>query len=265
MDDKTLARMYALRADSRFLSLESSTQGALADIQQALKLYPQIKGGYEILGNCFDAEGKHQEALEAYSKAIESGDADRTLYSLRAGMYQQLGQFDKAIEDMTLNIKVSPPSKDYGYFSRAKLYQKVGKKDKALEDYAKTIEIQKKNDDIKGLAFTYKFRALYYVELGMPEKAIADLDSVLKLDKADNESYRLKGTQYEKLGNLEKALEAYSKAIELNPFYSKPSLEGRARVYKALGKDDLAILDNQRAKKIKEKPAVSPVYDFKKK
>jgi len=55
-----------------------------------------------------------------------------------------------------------------------------------------------------------------------------------------------KATEYSQAGNIDKAIEAYSKAIEINPNYSYAYCD-RGVMYQQLGKNDLAIDDYNKA------------------
>ena len=61
--------------------------------------------------------------------------------------------------------------------------------------------------------------------------------------------YRHAGITREKKGDLEKALQSYTKAVQLNPEYAN-----RARIYLALGEPENAAEDEETAARISRQP-----------
>ena len=59
----------------------------------------------------------------------------------------------------------------------------------------------------------------YYLTIGDAEKGLIYLERAEKLESNNPSIYFAEGTLYEKSGNKEKALEAYNKAIEIDPEY----------------------------------------------
>ena len=58
---------------------------------------------------------------------------------------------------------------------------------------------------------------MIYEKLGQPDKALADFSKAIELDPKLRDGLVNRGVVYEKLGQWDKALDHYSKAIELDP------------------------------------------------
>lgn len=81
-------------------------------------------------GNDLFKEGKFEEALDLYNKAIELNPLNYLVYSNRALVYVKLGNTQKAIEDCLLGIEIEPSFIKF-YIRLAFIYRET---DKALAD-----------------------------------------------------------------------------------------------------------------------------------
>jgi TonB family protein len=150
--------------------------------------------------------------------------------------------FDACSEAVRLDSKNAKAysCRGSGYFFYQKDY------DKAIADQTKAIELDPTN---RGF---YSRRAAAYEEKKLYDEALKDLEKSLEFSETD----RQKGYVFESMANvlylkndLEAALSRADQAIKLNPddhwnFYT------RAKIYKKLGKTDLAAADEQKAKEL---------------
>ncbi len=95
----------------------------------------------------------------------------------------------------------------------------------------------------------YNDRRYAYACWGKYEEALADCDSALALKPDLAPPYRHAGITREKKCDLEKALQSYTKAVQLNPEYAD-----RARIYLALGEPENAAEDEETAARISRQP-----------
>jgi tetratricopeptide (TPR) repeat protein len=108
------------------------------------------------------------------------------------------------------------------------------------------------------------------------EKAIAELDEILKLLPNDDDSfyneagkceisklgiYWRRGNSYSKLEQHEKALADYSKAISLDP-NSSGTFINRAKTYIALGENEKAVADLKKAIELEPASVAFFYYSF---
>lgn len=123
-------------------------------------------------GNEFYKEGALQDALEMYTKSIETDPSNYVVYSNRALIYQKLEQHSKAIEDCIKGIQIEPTFVKF-YIRLATIYSESDKK--AALDY---IE--------KGLAFEPENQILLNMKEELDVKSPFDsfdpstMDSLLK-------------------------------------------------------------------------------------
>lgn len=92
----------------------------------------------------------------------------------------------------------------------------------------------------------YDHRGEAYMTLGLYEKAIADFNSAIRLDKTHVRSYKSKGLAYAKMGFLQDALESFHQAIAVNPRDAE-LYNNRGIVYADLGLHHHALDDFNKA------------------
>lgn len=85
--------------------------------------------------------------------------------------------------------------------------------------------------------------------MGENEKALSDYKKAIELKPDFAYPYRHSGTVWKKRKNLEKALSFYTRAIELNPKYKEAYLD-RAEVYRSKGEIEKAVADEEIAAKL---------------
>ncbi|MFC1989463.1 tetratricopeptide repeat protein [Chloroflexota bacterium] len=99
----------------------------------------------------------------------------------------------------------------------------------------------------------YKIMLEYY------EQAMDDIARVIrKIERYphDAEAYYNRGNVYRGLGEWERAIEDYDKAIRLNPEYAEAYLF-RGEVYKEQGKKAVAIADFEKLISLTDEPSLS--------
>jgi tetratricopeptide (TPR) repeat protein len=96
--------------------------------------------------------------------------------------------------------------------------------------------------------------------LGQPDKALADYSRAIELDPKLGRAWNDRGAAYEQLGRPDKALADYSRAIELDPKYAR-AWANRGGVYKQLGQLEKAVTDFSKAIELAPNhPLVHEVY-----
>ena len=174
-------------------------------------------------------KGNYKEAIENFSKAIESHPDDAFLYNNR-GLATYYGakkakEYKKAISDYSKAIELKP---DYAvaYHNRGLAYFKrggwtnTGPFGKAISDFTKTIELKPDYLDAyynRGLSHTHFLH--YYNKpfaddtVGRFNKATVDFNKALELEPDYILAHAGLGNAYYRYGEWDKAAQYYNKAL----------------------------------------------------
>ena len=154
-------------------------------------------------------------------------------------MYDDLGQYEKAILDYNKAIEINPHDKE-AYVNRGANYSDLGQYEKAILDYNKALELDPEYAD------AYVNRGVAYFELKDFDKSLEDLSKAIKLDSTEKIYFNNRGELYHKLGRYDEALKDYDKSLALDPNY-KNAYFNRANTYNNLGQYDKALIDYNKA------------------
>ncbi len=217
--------------------------GQMIQTEQAcselLKTFPQSLVVINILGAALQVQGKLQEAVAIYDKAIQIKPDYVEAYSNRGGALKELGFLQEAVESCDKAIQLKP---DYAeaYSNRGNALQKLGQLETALESYDKAIRLKPELSD------THSNRGVALRDLGRVEEALESYDKVIQLNPEYAEAYSNQGVALQGLGRLEEAVQSYDKAIQLRPDFAE-AYANRGNVQKDLRQTDAAISSYQRA------------------
>lgn len=179
MDDVRISKKIAPKDMSAFTE-EGIVELRFANYDAALACFEKankIKENADSLiscGTCLLEQGKLDEAIKRYEKALEidpqkPGDASLGV------LYSIMGQTEKSIEHHSRNLSANKDDSQ-GYKDRAWAYNNAGEFRKAIDDCTKAIELNKE------FATAYSTRGTAYAGLGQKKKASRDFQKALELD-----------------------------------------------------------------------------------
>jgi tetratricopeptide (TPR) repeat protein len=157
----------------------------------------------------------HEEDIKSSNGLTRfSGDIQRAgAYNSRGLLYQELGDYDKAIADFSEAIPLV--WSNYGTYltNRGMVYRVKGDLDAAMADMNAAMEAW---DGPEATSWTLYQRSLVWQAKGDMDKALADLVQATVNEPEDHEAFYHLGSFLITRNEPEKATEAFSKAIELN-------------------------------------------------
>ena len=112
--------------------------------RELLKAYPQSPVTINILGATLQGQGKLQEAMANYNRAIQIRPNYANAYSNRGTALQELGKLEDALESCDRAIQIRPDFAD-AYSNRGAALQELGRLGEASENYRKAISITPQN------------------------------------------------------------------------------------------------------------------------
>ena len=135
----------------------------------------EIERGARIHGNPFGREPEiSRDLAQACIGQLDPDDA--AAYNNRGISYDNLGQYQRAIEDYDKSIQLDPDDAD-NYINRGSAYSQLGQHQNSINDYTKAIQIGGSND-----AVAYNNRSNRYLALGQSTLADADKTMACSLD-----------------------------------------------------------------------------------
>ena len=78
-----------------------------------IEIAPQYADAYCNRGNLYNESGEYKKAIEDYSAVIEIRPKDADAYNNRGVAYYQSGEFDKAAEDFQKALKLNPKNETF--------------------------------------------------------------------------------------------------------------------------------------------------------
>ena len=165
----------------------------------------------------------------------ETGDSLSVIYNLRGTAYSSKRDYDRAIQDFSEAIRLSP-NYAYIYVNRGSAYENKGEDDLTIQDDNEAIRLSPNS------ALAYNNRGYAYNRKGDYDHAIQDLDEAIRLKPNQTAHYYNRGNAYDNKGDYTHAVEDYTVAIHLNPNYALAYYD-RGNAYNQTGDYDLAIPD----------------------
>lgn len=172
------------------LAAPVAVAAGLDDVEQANRLY---------------SEGRYELAIEAYTRAIVSGELDPSalaiVYNNRGVAYNAIGDYDHAIADYQEALSLQPGDPTtlrnlrIALTRRAVAAANAGKYEEALADLGKAIELEPSHP------LAWLRRAEVYMELGQLDRARRDLEEA-----------RRRGADAQELASASRRLELLEEA-----------------------------------------------------
>lgn len=152
-----------------------------------------------------DEEGRYEDAIKAYLKALEREPENAATYNNMGVAYNNLNENERALEKYNRAIELTPEAMYYS--NRGYTYMRLNRLDKAMADCEKAIELD------PDYASAYDNRGDIYYLLQEYEKAIADFTKAIELNPKDKEFYLDRAKTYDAMGEKDLA-EADRKTAE---------------------------------------------------
>lgn len=219
-------------------------KGALADLTKAIVLNSEEHDYYIHRGNTKVKMRDLKGAIEDCSKAIELEPDDAALYAHRAGIYQMAGNNLKAISDLTKAIQLKPGYALY-YMHRAEIFSFLMEQNKTIQNINKALELEPYN--VKYITL----KGIYANRFGDKQTAETSFKKAIETNPKYYEPYAKLAEIYDVDGELDKAVENFTKAIENYDQESQKELasiyNSRGTVYGKMKAYDRAITDFDQA------------------
>lgn len=167
-------------------------------LNMSLELNPNDAAAYVELGNYYNDKGNYNKALEYYSKGIILNPKEYAGYGGRGNVYVELNEYAKAEKDYFQALALRSDS----FIVRnclGHLYSMSGEYSKSIKWYTEVISVYRKKDKWMG----YNDRGTVYNDMGEVDKALDDFNTALNLIPPEMKNYNLaKSIIYQNRGNV---------------------------------------------------------------
>lgn len=235
-------------------------QKAISDFSEAIRLKPDFATAYISRANSYKDIDDYESALRDYSRAIELDPANASYPYHRARLYMKQGEKLKALEDYSISIQLRelPNILDL----RADLYMDLKQYDKAIADFSRISELVPD----PGNAFAEMKRGHCYFRKKEYENALKDYMHCTAI-RPNDYAYVWCGHAYLRLKEYDKAIENYSTAIKSREIKSSKRraefYAHRANAYMLNANYDAALADCREAIRLKpDEPKYKQTLSF---
>lgn len=157
--------------------------GAIANFTRVLELKPDDAQAHGNRAAAYLATGQHRLASEDIEKMAALDAKNPLLDRLRGVLALRTGHYNEAIDAFTRALELAP-NHDMMLLSRAQAYTSNGELDKALADIDETLKVSKKPG-----AAPYMLRMKIFSKQNNDAGALAQIEPMLAAAPADTDAY----------------------------------------------------------------------------
>lgn len=164
------------------LAADGDAEGAIRELQAAIKLDPAEAKAYFNLGNIYADRNMPQKAIELYEKSIALKPVAAT-YANLGDIYTEQQMYDKAADAISKAIELNP-SDPIAQNSMGILQSRMARHDLAIKYFEKAIELSPQ------FASAHYNRAVELLGSGNREAALGELSILTRISPAQAEQLR---------------------------------------------------------------------------
>jgi tetratricopeptide (TPR) repeat protein len=196
---------------------------AIQDFGNAILKSPQLEEAYYRRGECFINLGQFAEALNDFSKTISLQPQVGMNYYMRGLVNLELQKLQDALWDFNKVLELTP-TYELALVERARVYLKLKRYQQASEDCQRVLNASKSYPEALSL------RGLIQLEQGKYDEAYKDLYGAVQQRPNSSDFWVNLADYYLAKNQTEKANEAYTSALTLDPnnyraYYQRAALK----------------------------------------
>jgi serine/threonine protein kinase/tetratricopeptide (TPR) repeat protein len=230
------------------LQLRKDYAGALRYSSIAVSLRPDAAAAHEGLGGTLCYQGKLDEGVAEYRKAIQLDSKSASAHSGLGAALREQRELDEAVAEGRKAIELDP-NLSAAHCNLGIALQRQGKPDEAVAEYRKAIELDPK------LSPAHNNLGTALSDQGKPDEAVVEYRKAIALDQNYAQPHINLGTVLRDQGKLDEAVVESRKAIELD----RNSADAHTNLGTALsdqGKLDEAVAEYRKAIELDRKNAL---------
>ncbi len=164
-------------------------------------------------GEDFFENGKYDDAIDQYTRAIEIEPDYTKAYTQRALVYSLQKKYKEAADDYERALVFVTKDQEL-YYNAANMHFKIGEDSLALDRISKALDLK------KGYLDAINLKVLVLMDLKKYDEALKESKTALKY-KESSENYYYFGLINDLTGAFEEAEKAFAKAISKNKKYTE--------------------------------------------
>ncbi|MBI5931220.1 MAG: tetratricopeptide repeat protein [Chloroflexi bacterium] len=245
---------------------QKNNQAAYADFNHAITLDPCCAVAYLGRGSLKRSDLFEKDidgALADWGKAIHCDPNLVEVYEARASFYTlEKRAFPRALADYMEAVRLKPGNR-LNYLNRGRVRYRLGDVENGLKDIVMALQmgvelspsmIWNKSDKIilaeldsiiqanSNLREAYILRGMCYGFLKEPHRAVDDFSRAIELNPDDWLTYLYRAHTHSRLENIEQTLTDLNRSIELNPQQARAYIS-RGMVFNRMGEIAKAVQD----------------------
>lgn len=185
---------------------------AIADFKLALKLKVDLYESLLVLGYTYFMKNDLEHALESLNHATQLRSDDAFVYSLRATVHDQIGNYGISVADYSRSIELGWNEWN-SYLRRGRVYVRINNYDLALRDFNEAIRLNP-NEPINFIE-----RGRLFIRIGKSDSTLADYRRAVTLIKP-NSSDVMNSVAWDFATHdehLDEALKLSKRSLQLEP------------------------------------------------
>jgi tetratricopeptide (TPR) repeat protein len=164
---------------------------------------------YNNRGSVYDDKGQYDRAIQDYDQAVRLDPNYANAYNNRGIAYANKGQYDRAIQEYNQGLSLDPDDA-IAYNNRGNAHADKGQYDRAIQDFNQAIRLD------PDYAYAYNNRGSIYNAKRQFDRAIQDFNQALRLDPDYAYAYNNRGNAYERKGQYDRAIQDYTQVLRLD-------------------------------------------------
>jgi tetratricopeptide (TPR) repeat protein len=211
----------------------------IEDLQDLIPTVIQSAEYYFKQGNAFYFEGKYEESIAAYDKALVLHPENPDILITRAISLVNLGRYEEATISLDKAIGFKPDDPDT-WNLRGVAISNLSHYEEAIASFDKSLGLRPDDPD------TWNLRGIALSHLNHYEEALISYNKALEFRPDDPDTWTFRGIALSHLNHYEEALVSYNKAIEIKPNHDS-AWYNRACYYAHQEKVEEAVHDLKKA------------------
>jgi tetratricopeptide (TPR) repeat protein len=226
------------------LEAQGNLSDAKTSLEEMLKASPETLGVRERLAQVHLKLGHKAEALQKFQEEVQAGQPTPALRLSIARLALDLEKYDLVKSEVKKILEESPRNAEAAYLL-ARVFEATGENTAAIQEHKRAAtwgntplyalafgrlldKLGKQNDALSVFANAIALpdgrldRGRIYYRSGDMESALADFQAAAKMTPDQAEPFVLQGLCFDKMGQSQKAEEAWRAALRADPMAPEP-------------------------------------------